>query len=84
MFLELNPVQATWQNSKDRYLDGSVSHKLQGGSGDNVLPLRPSPALNYVKVIFQKFISESISDVLSLDLNLKFILSCPMGSLSML
>ena len=35
---------------RTRIMDGSVSHKLSGGSGDNSLPPRPSPALNYVKV----------------------------------
>ena len=35
---------------RTRVMDGSVSHQLKGGSGDNSLPPRPSAALNYVKV----------------------------------
>ena len=39
---------------RTRVMDGSVSHKLQGGSGCNSLPPRPSVALNYVRVSFSK------------------------------
>ena len=57
---------------RTRVMDGSVSHKLVGGSGENELPPRPSRALDYVTVSFiLKYISEFALNEL--------ILSCPMG-----